>query len=175
MAWTAPRSWSVGEIPTAAEFNTHLRDNLLAAFPAGVTFTSYTPALTTFDLGSGTVTPNLGSTGVASGRYLQIGKLVFSWATLVWSGAGCTAGTGGYLLSLPVNASTVTISAGQMLGSAFLSDASTNARNGMCRLYDATHLDMYVEGANQIVNQSTPTGWGVAAARIDFNIVYEAA
>ena len=30
MGWTTPRSWSVGEVPTAANFNTHLRDNLNA-------------------------------------------------------------------------------------------------------------------------------------------------
>lgn len=30
MAWTAPRTWVVGEIPTAANFNTHVRDNMLA-------------------------------------------------------------------------------------------------------------------------------------------------
>lgn len=29
MAWTAPRTWVVGEILTAALLNTHLRDNLL--------------------------------------------------------------------------------------------------------------------------------------------------
>lgn len=28
MAWTPPRTWSNGEIPTGALFNTHLRDNL---------------------------------------------------------------------------------------------------------------------------------------------------
>lgn len=28
MAWTTPRTWTVGETPTAAVFNTHVRDNL---------------------------------------------------------------------------------------------------------------------------------------------------
>ena len=28
MAWTAPRTWLVGEVATAAQLNTHLRDNL---------------------------------------------------------------------------------------------------------------------------------------------------
>lgn len=28
MAWTSPRTWSVGEVLTAALLNTHLRDNL---------------------------------------------------------------------------------------------------------------------------------------------------
>lgn len=30
MAWTDPRTWSAGEIPTATIFNTHVRDNLNA-------------------------------------------------------------------------------------------------------------------------------------------------
>ena len=28
MAWTTPRTWVVGEVPTAAIMNTHVRDNL---------------------------------------------------------------------------------------------------------------------------------------------------
>ena len=30
MAWTTPKTWSAGETLTAANFNTHIRDNLLA-------------------------------------------------------------------------------------------------------------------------------------------------
>lgn len=30
MAWTAPRTWSTGDINTAADFNEQIRDNLLA-------------------------------------------------------------------------------------------------------------------------------------------------
>jgi hypothetical protein len=33
MAWTAPKTWTVGEVVTAANVNIHLRDNLLAAGP----------------------------------------------------------------------------------------------------------------------------------------------
>ncbi len=33
MAWTAPKTWSSGETLTAANFNTHIRDNLLVAGP----------------------------------------------------------------------------------------------------------------------------------------------
>lgn len=34
MAWTAPRTWVVGETPTAAIFNAHVRDNLLFLYGA---------------------------------------------------------------------------------------------------------------------------------------------
>lgn len=37
MAWTAPRTWVVGEILTASALNTHLRDNLLETAVAKVT------------------------------------------------------------------------------------------------------------------------------------------
>ena len=30
MAWSTPRTWTAGETPTAAQFNAHIRDNLLA-------------------------------------------------------------------------------------------------------------------------------------------------
>lgn len=33
MAWTTPKTWSAGETLTAANFNTHIRDNLLAVGP----------------------------------------------------------------------------------------------------------------------------------------------
>lgn len=33
MAWTTPKSWSVGELVTAANLNTHLRDNMSAMLP----------------------------------------------------------------------------------------------------------------------------------------------
>ncbi len=34
MPWTAPRTWTTGEIVTAAMMNTHVRDNLLETAPA---------------------------------------------------------------------------------------------------------------------------------------------
>lgn len=37
MAWTAPRSWSDGEVPTGSIMNAHTRDNELALGPAQVT------------------------------------------------------------------------------------------------------------------------------------------
>ena len=37
MAWTAPRTWTTGEIVTAAHMNTHVRDNLLESAPAKAT------------------------------------------------------------------------------------------------------------------------------------------
>lgn len=36
MAWSAPRTWVTSELVTAAQLNTHLRDNMLAVVPVGV-------------------------------------------------------------------------------------------------------------------------------------------
>jgi len=37
MSWTAPRTWTAGEIPTAALFNAQIKDNLLEEGPAKIT------------------------------------------------------------------------------------------------------------------------------------------
>ena len=38
MAWTTPRTWTTGELVTAAIMNTHVRDNQNVLNPAGVSF-----------------------------------------------------------------------------------------------------------------------------------------
>lgn len=52
MAWTAPRTWSTGELVTATMMNTHVRDNLLALKtpPAAsvATFSATSTTSTTF-------------------------------------------------------------------------------------------------------------------------------
>lgn len=35
MAWTTPKTWVPGEIPSAQDFNTHIRDNLRGLLPLG--------------------------------------------------------------------------------------------------------------------------------------------
>jgi hypothetical protein len=37
MAWTAPKTWVGNEVPSAANFNLHLRDNMLETMPAKAT------------------------------------------------------------------------------------------------------------------------------------------
>jgi hypothetical protein len=39
MAWTAPRTWTDGEVPTASQLNTHIRDNMDALARAVLTTT----------------------------------------------------------------------------------------------------------------------------------------
>jgi hypothetical protein len=68
-------------------------------------FSTYTPVWTA----SGTA-PNIGN-GTASGRWLQIGKLVVATAGLVF-GSTTTFGTGSYYLSLPVTSAALPLAGG---------------------------------------------------------------
>lgn len=87
MAWTAPRTWVAAETVTAAIGNTHWRDNLKAI---GDAWTSYTPTLTNWTLGNGTLT----------GRSMQAGKLVHAVAELTLGSTSTPSGT--FAVSLPV-------------------------------------------------------------------------
>ena len=80
-----------GQVLTAAELN------------APMAWTSYTPALTS----SGTQ-PVLGTGSIASGKYVQINKFVHGYFNIQFGTAGITAGTGNYLISLPVPSSRTT-------------------------------------------------------------------
>src|SRR5688572_10563024 len=56
MAWSAPKTWSVGEVVTAAMMNTHVRDNLdyLKGNAGGVTISNrVTAAGVTIETASG--------------------------------------------------------------------------------------------------------------------------
>ena len=47
MAWSSPRTWTTGELVTAALMNTHIRDNLNALFSPPGTTASITTDITT--------------------------------------------------------------------------------------------------------------------------------
>lgn len=91
MAWTTPRTWVAGEVPTASIFNAHVRDNLNAL----TTWVSYTPAWT-----GATTNPTLGN-GTKVGRYISAGKLVHFYVEITM-GSTTTYGAGLYSLDLPV-------------------------------------------------------------------------
>jgi hypothetical protein len=92
MVWTAPATWVEGEIPTAAKYNTDIRDNLKAI---GDAWTAYTPTWT----GSGG-NPAIGN-GTIGGLYVAAGKLIHFKIRIVM-GSTTTYGSGNYSLSLPV-------------------------------------------------------------------------
>lgn len=77
--WTAPRTWVAGEVPPAATFNTHVRDNLLwlkdrpTAVYTNYPVSAWTTTSTTFvDLDSTNLKWTIESAG---GRFLILARL----------------------------------------------------------------------------------------------------
>lgn len=112
MAWTAPRTWVAAEITTAANLNTHVRDNMNALYATG---TSYTPTLGVWTLGNGT----------ATGGYGRSGPLVFFWANITF-GTTSVFTAGEPTISLPVtpNATYTTENSIRVTMRASLADAT---------------------------------------------------
>jgi hypothetical protein len=88
---TTPRTWVVGEVVTAAELNTEIRDQMNEIFAA---WSAYTPTWAGLSV--------LGSS-VAHGRASKIGRTVKFIADLVWGTSG-SLGTGTVTVSLPYTA-----------------------------------------------------------------------
>lgn len=62
----------------------------------GTGIVPWTPTLT-----ASTTNPNLGASGSATGFYRTNGKMVEAWGSFLWAGAGVTAGSGNYRISVP--------------------------------------------------------------------------
>lgn len=90
MAWTNPTTWTTGQVPSAADFNAHIRDNLNAM---GNHEGWSTYAVTV--ICTGTTDPEYQD---AYGQYLRVGNLVIcQWR------AFAHGGNGAYCVTLPVN------------------------------------------------------------------------
>lgn len=85
---------TVGAGVSATTFGQPAYDELVALAGAR---TTYTPALT-----AATTNPTLGTGGVITGRYTQVGKLVIGEFFIAFGSAGTSAGSGNYFVSLPV-------------------------------------------------------------------------
>lgn len=87
MAWTAPRTWTPGEIPTATNFNVHVRDNMLALRTRAIatgTFNNVTYAVMSWtavvdDFGS-SISTNFW-TAPWAGRFTAVLQVTWSGAT----------------------------------------------------------------------------------------------
>lgn len=110
---TTPRTWVAGEIPTAAMFNSNLRDFGRAFSDA---FTSYTPTLK--DAGNNTL-----ANWTCTGSYLQAGKFVMVKFDLL-AGSSPGTGTGTWRINLPVNALTTGPANWSIAGKALILDNS---------------------------------------------------
>ena len=163
--WTAtPRTWVAGEVPTAANFNTDVRDFGRAFADA---WTSYTPTLT-----ASTTNP---TNWTQTGYYMRAGKLVICKFILT-AGASVTAGSGTYRVALPVNAST-TISVGPSMAYVFDSSASA-IMHPRISIDNTAYVGLWYpaawpSGANTAVGSGTYT-WA-QNDQIAGALVYEAA
>ena len=152
-----------GQVLTAAELNAPMK------------WTSYTPVLSS----SGTQ-PVLGTGGSATGKYVQINKFVFGYFNIQFGTSGVTAGTGTYLVSLPVNSSRTTGDFWQYnIGTGSFSDANTGNDYMMkWNFASATTISAYYWGTfNGLVNAfgaAAPVGIATSD-RISGFFTYEAA
>lgn len=89
---TTPRTWVAGEVVTAAELNTEVRDALTGIQAA---WTAYTPAWT-----ATTTNPAIGNGSIVA-SYMQVGKTVTFEIQLNF-GTTTTYGTGTWQLTTPL-------------------------------------------------------------------------
>ena len=157
-----------GEIPTAAMFNSNLRD-----FGRGFAdaWTSYTPALTA------SATNPTGWTN--TGYYLRVGKLLIAKFKLV-AGASMTAGSGTYYIGLPSGMTAATTVDFAECGTVSLVDASPTPvtigkftlqqddTNNRLRIQYTT---AYPTGNNVLVANDKPWTWAANDAIRGFAVL----
>lgn len=138
---TSSATAAVGNKITAATYwNGQVRD-LINGFGA---MSTYTPTLTGFTLGNGTI----------SGRYTQIGKTVWFEVTFTM-GTTSAAASATPICSLPVTAASTALSAA--LVRAQYTDAGTNAYLAAGRLLTTTTCGAYIIGSSGVLTAPTTT------------------
>lgn len=164
MAWTSPRTWISGEVVTKAIMDTHVRDNLLYLYGlATAGFTAYTPTLTNWSLGNGTMTAS----------YIQFGKLTVAMVDIVWGST--TSSSGNLSISLPATAPAGTGS--PILGVGESIDTSTSqAWDLRVRIASTTtFILMHSDGAGSAqIGTASPFTWATGD-ELHVLIIYKAA
>lgn len=165
MAWTTPKTWTAALV-TVAEFNTHIRDNLLALLPSGTGTTSYTPTWAggTVSIGNGTLT----------GKYQQIGKKVFLQIHLVGGSTTNWGGATGWTFSLPSTAAGDSV---YYTGLAGVLDSGTGFHSGTVLIdTGGTTLSIHptTAGTSGNYNSTNPITW-TTSDELRINITYTVA
>jgi hypothetical protein len=178
------RLWSSDPV-TAADAIAEQNNNVINQVLNLVELDTYSPSLT-----ATTTNPNLGADGTTAGTYLELpGGFILGYFTIVFSGAGAAAGTGTYLVSLPVALDTTfhssSIGGGtvhDILGKFTLRDGSTDltSMTGIVRralAAETTLVRLTPEGfsgkAADEVTSSSPFTWASGDA-LSGNFVYKA-
>lgn len=117
-------------------------------------YSSYTPALT-----ATTTNPTLGSGSSAVGDYAQDNKVVVGNFEITFGSSGVAAGSGTYLVSLPVNADT-TFSVRHIGSAQVYHNATGQIINVMIHLNATGTAKIYYPGApGGLMTNSVPFTW----------------
>jgi hypothetical protein len=158
---TAALTAAVGNKISAATFwNGQVRD-LINGFGA---HTSYTPTLTGWTLGNGTVT----------GRYTQVGKLVWFEAQFTF-GTTSAAATAAPTFTLPATAAST--APGISIVRAIFSDTGVNAYQAIANIQTTTTVGVFILGASGLFTTpttTTPFTWGNTDS-VSVSGIYQAA
>lgn len=157
-----PRTWVAGETVTAALMNSDVRDPFLGLADS---MTSYSPTMTGFTIGNGTIT----------GYYQQVGKFVhFKVVATFGSTSAAASAVPGF--SLPVTA--VSSSNGPPLLTAFFIDNSpSNSYIASAIQASTTSVSIAIIGSSglrTVPSTTTPFTW-TTSDRIEVSGIYEAA
>lgn len=133
-------------------------------------WTPYTPALT-----ASVTNPTLGSGSSAVGRYTQIGNLVVVHIDISFGTSGVGAGSGYYIVSVPVTGYDDGVGFSAVAPCGFLQDISTGARRLVSAFWDNTNRNRFgltTETGN--VTNASPWTWA-ASDQLKLSLFYEAA
>jgi len=163
MTWTSPRTWVTGETVTAAQLNTHLRDNLKAV---GDPWTAYTTTWT-----ATTTNPVLGN-GTMTAHYIAAGNWI-TFRIRVTMGSTTTYGTGAsFGWTLPFTA--VSAAVGDPVGGSTIYDSNVSTYYPQhAFLVATTTVVMAYESGNR-VSPTSPIAWATGD-KIQIQGCYEAA
>jgi hypothetical protein len=157
---TNDRSWVAVDVSTGAAIWLELASKYVA----------YTPTLT----GSSS-NPTLGSGSNAQGRYIQNGKRVAGYGSIGFGTSGTAAGSGNYLVSLPVTMRTPVNADGNVVGWGQIFDNDAGAmRIVICAYNTTTTMLMRIADGSTVVTHASPWAWA-ASDIIMFRFDYEAA
>jgi hypothetical protein len=128
-----------------------------------------------------TTNPNLGADGTSVGSYHRSGHLITGFAQFFFSGAGLSAGSGAYEISLPFNADTsvmvasTLVGAGAQIGTGFLRDSEPTTGHLIVnvQLVSASAVRLIRSASNGAVTNATPFTWATGD-RISINFSYVA-
>ncbi len=157
MVWTDPKTMG-SEAATSSDWNTYIRDNFKAI---GDAWTSYTPTLTNWTLGNGTLT----------GTYRKAGKTV--WGSIYYTVGSTDTKSGNLVISRPVTALSGT--AGEPCGGmAELFDTSGSAREFYVVARNSTTNFRFYSVSGTIATATAPWTWATGDT-LQASFFYEAA